>query len=41
MCGYSLHTVKSRPAKAGEILTTRDFHTGTSGFGGRKYGRLS
>jgi len=32
MCDYSLHTVKSRPAKAGEILTTRDFHTGTSGF---------
>jgi len=32
MCDYSLHTVKSRPAKAGEILTTRDFHTGTRGF---------
>lgn len=32
MCDYSLHSVKSRPAKAGEILTTRDFHTGTSGF---------
>jgi hypothetical protein len=32
MCDYSLHTVKSRPAKAGEILTTRNFHSGTSGF---------
>jgi len=32
MCDYSLHTVESRPAKAGETLTTRDFHTGTSGF---------
>lgn len=32
MCDYSLHTVKSRPARAGEILTTHDFHTGTSGF---------
>jgi hypothetical protein len=32
MCDYSLHTVKFRPAKAGETLTTRDFHTGTRGF---------
>ena len=32
MCDYSLHTVKSRPAKAGDILTTRDFNTGTGGF---------
>lgn len=32
MCDYSLHTVKSRPAKAGDILMTRDFHTGTCGF---------
>ncbi len=32
MCDYSLHTVKSRSAKAGDILTTRDFRTGTRGF---------
>ena len=32
MCDYSLHTLKSRQAKAGEILTTRNFHTGTRGF---------
>ncbi len=32
MCDYSLHTVKSRPAKVGDILTTRDFRTGTRGF---------
>ena len=32
MCDHSLHTVKSRPAKAGETLTTRDFQAGTSGF---------
>ena len=33
MCDYSLHTVKSRPAKVGVKLTTRDFGTGTRGFG--------
>ncbi len=32
MCDYSLHTVKSRSAKTGDILTTRDFRTGTRGF---------
>jgi hypothetical protein len=33
MCDYSLHTVKSRPAKVGDKLTTtRDFGTGTRGF---------
>jgi hypothetical protein len=32
MCDYSLHSVKSRPAKVGEKLTTRDFRTGTRGF---------
>jgi len=32
MCDYSLHSVKSRPAKIGDILTTRDFGTGTRGF---------
>jgi hypothetical protein len=32
MCDYSLHNVKSRPAKIGDKLTTRDFGTGTRGF---------
>ena len=32
MCDYSLHNVKSRPAKVGDKLTTRDFGTGTPGF---------
>ena len=32
MCDYSLHNVKSRPAKVGEKLTTRHFGTGTRGF---------
>ena len=32
MCDYSLHSVKSRPAKIGDKLTTRDFGTGTRGF---------
>ena len=32
MCDYSLHNVRSRPAKVGDKLTTRDFRTGTRGF---------
>ena len=32
MCDYSLHNVKSRPAKVGDKLTTRKFNTGTRGF---------
>ena len=32
MCDYSLQNVKSRPAKVGDKLTTRDFGTGTRGF---------
>jgi hypothetical protein len=32
MCDYSLHSVKSRPAKIGDKLTIRDFGTGTRGF---------
>jgi hypothetical protein len=32
MCDYSLHSVKSRPAKVGDKLTTHDFGTGTRGF---------
>jgi hypothetical protein len=34
MCDYSLHNVKTRPAKVGEKLTTRLFETGTRGFCG-------
>jgi hypothetical protein len=32
MCDYSLHNVKSRPAKVGDKLTTRKFNTGARGF---------
>ena len=32
MCDYSLHNVKSRPAKVGDKLTTQYFNTGTRGF---------
>ncbi len=32
MCDYSLHNVKSRRAKVGDKLTTRNFGTGTRGF---------
>ena len=32
MCDYSLHNVKSRPAKAGEKFRTQHFNTGTIGF---------
>jgi hypothetical protein len=32
MCDYSLQSVKSRPAKIGEKLTTQHFNTGTIGF---------
>src|SRR6516225_3756198 len=32
MCDFSLQSVKSRPAKVGDRLTTRHFGTGTRGF---------
>ena len=32
MCDYSLHSVKSRPARVGEKLRTHYFNTGTRGF---------
>ncbi len=32
MCDFSLHHVKSRPAKVGDKLITRDFGRGTRGF---------
>ena len=32
MCDYSLQNVKSRAARVGDKLTTKDFGTGTRGF---------
>lgn len=32
MCDYSLHNVKTRPAKVGDKLTTHFFSSGTRGF---------
>src|SRR5437016_2087086 len=32
MCDFSLQSVKSRPAKVGEKLTTHNFHAGTRRF---------
>ncbi len=32
MCDYSLHNVKTRPAKVGDKLFTRRFSSGTTGF---------
>jgi hypothetical protein len=32
MCDFSLQSIKSRPAKIGDKLTTRDFGMGTRGF---------
>ena len=32
MCDFSLHSLRSRPAKVGDKLVTRDFGTGTRGF---------
>jgi hypothetical protein len=32
LCDYSLHNVKSRPAKVGDKLTTRQFESFTTGF---------
>ena len=32
MCDFSLHNVKSRPARVGDTLTTRRFPSGTRGF---------
>ena len=32
MCDYSLHNVKTRPAKVGDKLTTHFFQSGTRGF---------
>jgi hypothetical protein len=32
MCDYSLHSVRTRPAKVGESVVTHNFGTGTRGF---------
>ena len=32
MCDFSLHAVRSRPARVGDKLTTRMFVSGTTGF---------
>ncbi len=32
MCDYSLQSIRSRPARIGNQITTRDFGTGTIGF---------
>ena len=32
MCDFSLKAVRSRPAKVGDKLTTRQFNSGTTGF---------
>ena len=32
MCDFSLESIRSRPAKVGDKLVTRDFGTGTRGF---------
>ena len=32
MCDFSLHTLKSRPAKVGDKLIIHNFGTGTTGF---------
>jgi hypothetical protein len=32
MCDFSLHAVKSRPAKVGDKLTTHNFNWATTGF---------
>ncbi len=32
MCDFSLQSARSRPAKVGDKLTTRNFGTGTRGF---------
>ena len=41
MCDYSLQDVRSRPAKVGDKLTTRDFGTGTRGFAAAEDGRVA
>jgi hypothetical protein len=37
MCDYSLHSVRSRPARVGDKITTRDFGIGTKGFADQEH----
>ena len=41
MCDYSLQYVRSRPAKVGDRLTTRDFGTCTRGFAAAEDARVA
>ena len=41
MCDYSLESVRSRPAKIGDKLTTRDFGTLTRGFAAAENARVA
>ena len=41
MCDYSLQHVRSRPAKVGDKLTTRDFGTCTRGFAAAEDARVA
>jgi hypothetical protein len=41
MCDYSLENVRSRPAKVGDKLTTRDFGTITRGFAAAENARVA
>jgi hypothetical protein len=41
MCDYSLHNVKTRPAKVDDKLTTRSFGTGTRGFAASEDARVA
>jgi len=41
MCDYSLQSVRSRPAKVGDKLTTRDFGTRTRGFAAAEDARVA
>jgi hypothetical protein len=41
MCDYSLQNVRSRPARVGDKLTTRDFGTYTRGFAAAEDARVA
>ena len=41
MCEYSLHNVRSRPAKIGDKLTTRDYWHGHAGVAASEHANLA
>jgi hypothetical protein len=41
MCEYSLHNVRSRPAKVGDKLTTRDYWHGHAGVAASEHANLA